>query len=656
MSDLLTEHVPAPSGSAGSRRVWRRLVRQPMTMASIAFLLLLVVVALIAPLIAPYDPLAEDFDAVLLGPTAEHLLGTDEMGRDTLSRLLYGTRVALLVAFGSVVVAMAIGVPLGLLLGYRGGWWDRLGSRAFDVADALPGMLVGFAVITILGRGLLNLIVAIGLIFCMSFARMTRAVTLAERGKLYVDAARVAGLRTPEILFLQVLPNLTGPLLVQGAVFLGSAIGVEAALSFLGLGLDSEVPTWGGMLGVAANEQAQQPFLPFPPGVAIVAAVLAFNLVSDGIGDALAGERRKPAGRPRRPRTGAAPVDGARAAALVKGAPGAAVDGGPTRPDAVLEVRGVTVDLVRPEGESVPLVQDVSLSIGRAEVVGLLGESGSGKSMLARSVLGLLPPATRLAAGSILLEGRELVGLSERQLREVRGCGIGVVFQDPMAALSPVHAIGSQLCEPLRAHLKLSRPAARERAAELLHRVGVEDPKRRLDDYPHQFSGGMAQRVAIAMALAAEPRLLIADEATSALDVTTQSQVIDLLLDLREEFGTAILMITHDLGVVAESCDRAAVMYAGQIVEIGEVKPLFSRPRHPYTAALLAANPSDDVEVERLPTIPGGVPLAGQWPSGCHFANRCTHSREGCTQHHVPLADDVRCLRANELILEVLKR
>ncbi|WP_106402662.1 dipeptide/oligopeptide/nickel ABC transporter permease/ATP-binding protein [Actinocorallia populi] len=634
--------VPAaerPAGGSGAARAFGRVRRRPVALAAVVFLLLLLAAAVFAPLLAPYDPREQNYSSVLSGPSAEHLLGTDELGRDTLSRLVHGIRIALLVAFGSVGVAMVIGVPIGLLLGYRGGWWDRLGSRALDISDALPGLLVGFAVIAILGRGLLELMLAIGFIFCMSFARMTRAVALAEREKVYLDAAKVAGLRTPEILFRQVLPNLTGPLVVQAAVFMGSAIGVEAALSFLGLGLDAEEPTWGGMLSVAADEQARQPFLAFPPGLAIILSVLAFNLVSDGISDALGGARRKPAKR--RARLGAKRT--AEAAVV------------PAEPDALLEVRGVTVELEPPGGGRVPLVQDVSLTIGRGEVVGLLGESGSGKSMLARAVLGLLPPATRLASGTVLLDGREITGLSERELRAVRGRGISVVFQDPMTALSPVHTIGRQLSEPLRAHFGMSKAAARKRAAELLRRVGVENPESRLDDYPHQFSGGMAQRVAIALALAAEPRLLIADEATSALDVTTQSQVLDLLLELRDEFDMAVLLITHDLGVVAETCDRTAVMYAGQIVEVSDVRALFDRPRHPYTAALLAADPSGEVTDGRLPTIPGGVPLAGEWPSGCHFANRCAFSQEGCVAHPIPLADQVRCLRSADLTLGVVK-
>ncbi|MEU4564469.1 dipeptide/oligopeptide/nickel ABC transporter permease/ATP-binding protein [Actinoplanes sp. NPDC023936] len=664
-----------------SRRLLSRLRGQPVTLAALAFLALLAVVAVAAPLLAPYEQDRTDFDALLQGPSGEHWLGTDDLGRDTFSRILHGARVALLVAVGSVTVSMLIGVPLGLLLGYRGGWSDRIGSRFLDIADALPGMLLGFAVIAILGRGLGNLMLAIGLIFCGSFARMTRAVTLAEREKLYVDAARVGGLRTSAILFRQVLPNLAGPLAVQAAIFLGSAIMVESALSFLGLGLDTSQASWGGMLGAASEDQATQPFLPFPPGVAIVLTVLAFNLVGDGISAAFAGGAVRPArGRARRrrtrpavaPLTTAPPTTAPQAAAFPAGppppAPPAAAFPAASLPAAipspaipspaipspailepggVLELRDVTVAL----DSGVPLVRDVSISLRRGEVLGLLGESGSGKSMTARAALGLLPPGISLAAGSIRFEGRELAGLSEKELRGIRGNGIAVVFQDPLAALSPVHTVGKQMCDVIRTHFRVSAAQARTKAASLLERVGVEDPERRLGDHPHQFSGGMAQRVAIAMALATEPRVLIADEATSALDVTTQSQVLDLLLDLRDSLDMTILIITHDLGVVAESCDRVVVMYAGEVVEVAGTSVLFDRPRHPYTAALLAANPSADGKADRLPTIPGRVPPAGEWPSGCHFANRCSFAVPQCSTGAVPLDEDVRCVRATELVL-----
>jgi ABC-type dipeptide/oligopeptide/nickel transport system ATPase component/ABC-type dipeptide/oligopeptide/nickel transport system permease subunit len=596
--------VGAPAAEAAPRKqartlrqAWRRLSTQPSTLFGVVVLAVVALCAVLAPLIAPYAPEATDFTAPLSGPTAAHPLGTDDLGRDLLSQLIYGAQTALVVAGGSVLVAMVIGVPLGLVLGYKGGWYDRIGSRGLDVADALPGLMVGFVVIAILGRGMGTLIVAIGLIFCMNFARMTRAITLSERKKLYVESARVSGLRERQVLFGHVLPNLAGPLAVQGAVFLGSAIKVEAALSFLGLGLGDDQPSWGGMLGVAAQHQADNPFMAVAPGVAIVLTVLAFNLVGDGINDALSGRRRvrrtKVLGRAVPPRGESDPTLASVRAGIQE------ADG----PAPVLELRGVTIVADRPDGETVTLVDDVSFTVGRGEILGLLGESGSGKSMLARSVLGLLPAGVRVASGSIRLQGRELVGCDERTLRTLRGSGLGAVFQNPQANLSPVHTVGRQLTDVLRAHGASSRSAARTRAAELLTLVGVDEAPRRLKQYPYQFSGGMAQRVAIAIALAGEPELLVLDEATSALDVTTQSQVLDLVLDLRDRLGMGIVNITHDLGVAAETCDRLAILCRGDLLEVGDVEQVFDRPRHPYTAALLAAHPSADHDVDRLPTI-----------------------------------------------------
>ncbi|MDN3310338.1 dipeptide/oligopeptide/nickel ABC transporter permease/ATP-binding protein [Microbacterium oryzae] len=602
MSDTVTSTVHSIAASESKRgtnigRIVFRARRQPATVVSFAFIVLLVVVALAAPLIAPYDPTLTDFDHVLEAPSAAHVLGTDDLGRDQLSRLIHGTRIVLLVALGSVVIAAVLGVPIGLLFGFHGGWWDRIGMRFVDMAQALPGMLIGLTVIAILGRNMFILMFAIGLVFCMAFARMTRATVLVERGKLYVEAAEVSGLRTGQIIFGQVLPNLIGPVITQAAVFLGSAIMLESAMSFLGIGLGGDVPTWGAMLSLAVEKQAVAPFLSWPPGLAIMLTVLAFNVFGDGLNDALTGERRR---RPRRAATpAAAPV-----AAPV--APVASADAREERgsgAEPVLRAHDVTVALARPSGPPVDIVRRVSLEVGRGEIVGLLGESGSGKSTFARAVLGMLPAGTWLDGGSIRVAGRDLTRLPARELVGVRGTVMGAVFQDPMTALSPVHTVGQQLVEPLRIHKGLPRAQARARAVELLERVGVRRAAERLDHYPHQFSGGMAQRVAIAMALAAEPELLIADEATSALDVTTQSQVLDLLLDLRDEYGMGVLMITHSLGVVAETCDRAAVMYRGRIVEDASAERLFAAPQHPYTAALLAANPASADGAGRLRTI-----------------------------------------------------
>ncbi|GGD70712.1 dipeptide/oligopeptide/nickel ABC transporter permease/ATP-binding protein [Microbacterium murale] len=616
MSDTYTTTVQAASPrkhASNIGRVLSRVRRQPATLLAFAFIVLLIVVAIAAPWIAPYDPNQAHLDNVLEAPSAQFLLGTDDLGRDQLSRLIYGARIVLLIAVGSVLIAMVIGVPLGLVFGFHGGWWDRIGMRFVDMAQSLPGMMIGITVIAILGRNMFILMFAIGLIFSMAFARMTRATVLVERRKLYVEAAEVVGLRRGQIIFGQVLPNLIGPIITQGAVFLGSAIMIESAMSFLGVGLDSDTPTWGSMLSLAVDKQNVAPYLSWPPGIAIVLVVLSFSVFGDGLNDALVGEKR------RVPRLGVRSrgtvddsfaVAGAGAAvsvgtskkaasAVAADRPAAIVDG----PSPLLHARDVSVSVLRPDGEQVDLVTRIGLDVAKGEIVGLLGESGSGKSTFARAVLGMLPAGTWLSSGDIRLDGEQIAGKTERELRSVRGAKIGAVFQDPMTALSPVHTVGTQLIEPLRIHKGMNRSQARARAVELLERVGVRGAASRLDDYPHQFSGGMAQRVAIAMALAADPELLIADEATSALDVTTQSQVLDLILDLRDEYGMGVLMITHSLGVVAETCDRAAVMYRGRIVEDAAVDRLFDSPQHPYTAALLQANPMNAVGRDRLPVI-----------------------------------------------------
>jgi oligopeptide/dipeptide ABC transporter ATP-binding protein len=282
-------------------------------------------------------------------------------------------------------------------------------------------------------------------------------------------------------------------------------------------------------------------------------------------------------------------------------------------------------------GGRLPVVLDVSFQVRRGEVVGLVGESGSGKTMTALALLRLTPPGAHLS-GEVLLDGEDLLAVAERRLRRVRGARVAMVFQEPMSALNPVYTVGFQIAEAVRAHRAVGRREARREAARLLDRVAVADAERRLDDYPHQLSGGQRQRVMIAMALACGPDLLLADEPTSALDVTVQAQILELLDDLRRDLGLAVLLITHDLGVVAESCDRVLVMYAGQIVEQAPVGDLFARPAHPYTRGLLAALPrlGHPVPRGRLPTLPGRVPEPAHRPTGCAFHPRCGEAMEVC--------------------------
>ena len=298
-------------------------------------------------------------------------------------------------------------------------------------------------------------------------------------------------------------------------------------------------------------------------------------------------------------------------------------------------------------------VDDVSFYLDRGELLGLVGESGCGKSMTALSIMRLIAPPGRIVDGEVLFDGKDLLKLSDAQMREMRGDDIAMIFQDPMTSLNPVFTVGEQIAEALRLHRKMSRKEARLATIEAMREVAIPDPARRINDYPHQLSGGMRQRVMIAMALACNPKLLIADEPTTALDVTIQAQILELLNELRKQRELAVLLITHDLGVVAEVADRVAVMYTGRIVEESPVDELFARPKHPYTEGLLRSVPkltgTDVIKKERLETIEGVVPSPTDLPPGCHFAPRCPHRMPRCTEGTIPLYQleggvQVRCV------------
>ncbi|MCS6780815.1 MAG: ABC transporter ATP-binding protein [Geminicoccaceae bacterium] len=317
----------------------------------------------------------------------------------------------------------------------------------------------------------------------------------------------------------------------------------------------------------------------------------------------------------------------------------------------MLSVRGLTTEL-RTEQGRFNAVDSVSFDLFPGEVLGIVGESGCGKSMTALSILGLVPrPPGRIVAGEVLFEGRDLVRLPERELQRVRGAKIAMIFQEPMTSLNPVFTIGDQLAETLRHHERLGRRAARARAVELLARVGIPAPAERLDSYPHELSGGMRQRVMIAIALACNPKVLLADEPTTALDVTIQAQILDLLERLQAELGMAVVIITHDLGIVAEFAHRVLVMYAGRVIEEGPVAAIFDTPAHPYTRGLLASLPDLEGESERLVPIPGNVPVLAELPPGCRFAPRCGLALPACRAADPPLhrlgPRAVACVRAS---------
>ena len=641
---MSTNPAPVSHGKVSLRKNAHRISLLNVVIPASAVLVSLVVISIGAEWFAPYDPLQQSLREALQSPSSRHWLGTDDLGRDVLSRLIFGGRIALIAAVEATTIAIVLGVPLGLFIGYRGGWWDWAVMRVVEAVVSIPGIMIAIVIIAILGTGLHRAMIALGILYSTAFLRLSRSVVLAEREEVYVKAARVVGARPNRILLRHILPNILPPLVIQVTLTVGAVLLAEAGLSFIGIGVQPPDASWGTMLNTAAAFMALNPFLAIPPGIAIVVTVLSVNLLGDVIRDSIG---RGIAGGP----SAAAPIadDFTPQNSIQEEFPAE------TNNNTALEVKGLQVVVSSKYGEEIPVVTDLSFAISKGETLGLVGESGCGKTITGLSILGLVGTGGRTIDGSIKLNDIELRSLSARRLEKIRGEEVSMVFQDPTTSLNPAFTVGEQIAEVLRVKQDMSPKAAWARTIELISRVGILNAAERARSYPHELSGGMAQRIAIARALSCNPSLLIADEPTTALDVTVQEGILDLFCDLQEEFGMAILFITHDLAVAADICDRICVMYAGEIVELAAVDELFSNPRHPYTAGLLTAMPQASNRNPPLPTIKGKVPAPQMWPSGCRFAERCEYKQNVCDDP-VPLQNGrrlVRCVRADEIDLKV---
>jgi ABC-type dipeptide/oligopeptide/nickel transport system ATPase component/ABC-type dipeptide/oligopeptide/nickel transport system permease subunit len=569
--------VPTPVARVA---LLRRLLRNPTGLVASGFLAVVALVAVAGSALAPYDPATASFDLILAPPSSEHWLGGDSAGRDVLSRLLVATQVSMGASLVALLVALVMGVTGGLLAGYYGGSLDGVGSWFTSIVMALPAVIVLLAARAAFGPSVWISMAIFGILLSPAFFRLVHASVTAVRGELYVDAARVAGLSDPRIIGRHVLTVVRAPIIIQSAVVLGIAIAVQSGLEFLGLG-DLSLATWGSMLNDGFMNIYRAPVLMLWPSLAIVLTSMALVLLSSAARDEL--ERAAPVRR-RRPPPASRPL-GRPTVATIRHEEGR----DPGDEDPILSIRELCVGYDRPGGRPKVVVDAVSLDVRRGEVHGLVGESGSGKTQTAFAVLGLLPAGGRVLGGTARLGGQVLVPDAGDGDPGVRGRRIGYVPQEPMSNLDPSFTIGSQLVEPMRAVLRIPRSEAVARALALLDRVGIPDPRRTFAAYPHQISGGMAQRVLIAGAIACDPELLIADEPTTALDVTVQAGVLDLLRDLQEERRLSVLLVTHNFGVVADLCDSVSVMRAGRIVETGPVRSVFADPRDDHTRALLAA-------------------------------------------------------------------
>ena len=640
--------IPTTKVVRAKRRAWQRFRRNKGAIAALVFLVVLVFIAIFHGQLEPYDPTAQDIGNRFASPSWDHWLGTNDLGMDLWSRILSGASVAMYISVRVVALAMFVAVPIGLISGYFGGRLDNLLMRVVDAGLSFPALVLAVAIAGVLGRTLGNAALAISIVLVPGFVRLTRASTLAVRQETFIEASRSIGTSTPRLLWSRVLPNVRAPLLVAASLSFGGALIAEAGLSFLGLGVQFPDASWGNMLRRSYEQSLfSHPWQLLVPGAAIAMTVLAYNTLGDGLRDALgAAEPRR---RSRREKRGITSV--------VRATPAPSV---PTSGStALISVEGLCVEFDTDHGP-VRVVDDVTFDIQPGEVMGLVGESGSGKTVTSLAIMRLLSsPPGRITGGAAWFEGRDLLALSFEEMRQIRGAGISMVFQDPLTSLNPAYTVGNQLAEAVRLHQPLdgalSRDAARRRGVELLELVAIPDPEQRVHEYPHQLSGGMRQRVMLAMALACSPRLLIADEPTTALDVTIQAQVLDLLRDLQRELGLGVLLVTHDLGVIADLCDSVAVMYAGQIVEHAPVHDLFARPQHPYTEGLLNAMPQVGAVGEPLYVIPGQVPQPHAWPTGCRFAARCQYAQDACREVAVELTSVdghlARCVRRDELEL-----
>lgn len=508
----------------------------------------------------------------------------------------------------------------GLLAGFVPGRIDRFVTTAGDLLMAMPGLVMLLVVLAVFQSHLLYTMIALGLLLAPALMRVVRAAVLSMRQDLYIDAARVAGLSTGRIIVRHVLPRVRGVILVPCALHSAHALLITTGLAYLGFGTQPPDASWGLTIGEASQVMSQTPWPLISSGTAIGLTVMAFGLLGDGLRDATVaawtGSDQGVLTRREKPR------------------PSVARSTAPPEPGALLSVRALTLAYPGKGGDLV-VVRDADLDLSPGETLGLVGESGSGKTAVARAILGILRGGGRVVSGSITFDGEDLLASYAKGRPSSRP--IAYVSQEPMTALDPTWRVGELIAESVRHHSGVSKERARARAVELLGLVRIDDPERVARRYPHELSGGMAQRVTIAKALAGDPRLLIADEVTTALDVSVQAEILHLLRSLQESTGLAILLITHDWGVVADLCDRAMVMYAGEIVEYGPVDAVFDAAAHPYTRALMAANPTHARDDQDLPAIPGTVPSPHDWPTGCHFAPRCPVATPECRIQGVPL-------------------
>ncbi|MFC8146129.1 dipeptide/oligopeptide/nickel ABC transporter permease/ATP-binding protein [Streptomyces paradoxus] len=607
----------------------RGLRRLPLlSKVAVCFLAVVVLMALLAPLLAPHDPLDQQPPADGTGhPSAGHWMGQDSLGRDILSRLMYGARWSLAIGLGATGLALVAGALLGAIAATSRKAVDETLMRCLDVVMAFPGIALAAVLVAVFGGGITVLICAIAFLFTPPVARVVRANVLDQYGEDYVTAERVIGARTPHIVLRHVAVNCAAPVLVFCTVQVAEAVVFEASLSFIGAGVRPPDPSWGSVIADGKNMVLTGGWWATVfPGLLMLVTVLSLNVLSEGVSDAWAAPSAREVDVPADDDRLEAPEPGSGEVVHLPGLAEAARrlrararrlprDGQP-----VLAVENLAIGFDRRHG-GVDVVDGISFEVHPGEVLGLVGESGCGKSLTALAVMGLQPKGARVR-GQVRFHQRDLLAEPMRVRRRLLGHEMAMIYQDALSSLNPAMTIRAQLKQVVRR-------GGHRSPGELLTMVGL-DPERTLRSYPHELSGGQRQRVLIAMALSRDPKLIVADEPTTALDVTVQAQVMELLLRLREELGFALILVSHDLALIADVTDRVVVMYGGQIVETGVTADLVEAPAHHYTRGLLGSVLSLESAQERMTQIRGVVPSPADFPAGCRFAGRCPLATEIC--------------------------
>ena len=540
----------------------------------ILFILLLLIIT--TPFLNLSDPNAiNTSDRFSLPFTSNYLLGADHLGRDILSRVMWGTRLSLAVGFSAALIAAILGSFIGIIAGYFGGFFDNILMRSVDVLMAFPYVLLALAIVAVMGPGLFNSLIAVAIVNIPFFARNVRGISLAYAKSDFMIAAKISGRSTFSCIIFELLPNLIPTIIVAFSTTIGWMILETAGLSFLGLGSQPPQADLGSMLGEGRASLIVHSHNSLIPGLMILFIVMGFNLFGDGIRDALD------------PKLSQGKLGRSKALTDLK----KNYVFSERSSKSFLEVNNLTTKFIRNNYE-IEAIKKVNLSLQKGECLAIVGESGSGKSVTALSITRLVasPPGI-ITEGFINYKGTDLLNINLQTMQDIRGKKISYIFQDPQSTLHPLQKVGSQISEIVINHKIINKVKLNKEVLELLRNVKIIDPERVVNLYPHQLSGGMRQRIGIAMAIANKPDIIIADEPTTALDVTVQAKILSIINDLKKEFNLSIIFISHDLNVVSKISDNIAVMFNGEIVEFGKTKKILNNPNNQYTKKLIKTSP-----------------------------------------------------------------